>query len=727
MISSSRCRSDFPKNQIPNGASLLGVVLSSDKTNISVMSGNRMAHPLLLSLANIDADVRSKGSLHAHILLALLPVASFIHKTTRVCSLLSDRLVHESLDFVLKPLKVAAAVGIMMSDPIGNLRYCFTPLVAYTADTPEQCLLAGVSPKASPVSTATYKEFGDVDSHPPRTATKTLDEIERACAEANPSNFEEFLKVCRRLFLNGVHMPFWRNWALCDPSIFFPPEVLHMFHRLFWDHDLQWCIFVVGPEELDYRFSLIQTPVGYRSFAEGISKLKQVTGRDHRAVQRYIIGAIAGAVPAKFLAAVVALLDFRYLAQMPRFDDNTLRRVEAALRAFHTNKAAIITAGGRQGSRGPLDHWEVPKLELLQHVVRSIRASGAIMQWTADVTEHAHVTEIKHPTRSGNNQDYYAQIARHLDRSDRCFQFDIATRLASVEQGGSGEEDEDPEDEHEPDSEVLRVLHYYSPTATVINYFEIAKEVASGIIPNTLLPHRIFASPTTAFRLANKPSLWTTIDEASEAYGLANLRLAVTDYFRRVNQTMQATLATEGMQIWFKVRVQHPSYHNRQSLEPPQSLLASPPSPRLPNGQYDFAIISQTDQSDWPSNGLTGMFGCVNFLMYVYHLTGHNVVQVRLIFRLLRSDIFLAYVQRFNATIDNAAGMHVLKRAIQNNGTRVGEVPLRYIHSPAHVIPRFGKEANPRLTLHTAYELSNEFWLNKYWNKEFFYALSLST
>ena len=94
-----------------------------------------------------------------------------------------------------------------------------------------------------------------------------------------------------------------------------------------------------------------------------------MTGRDHRAVQRYIIGAITGAVPAKFLAAIVALLDFHYLAQMPRFNDNTLHRVKVALCTFHTNKAAIITAGSRQGSRGPLDHWEVPKLELLQHVV----------------------------------------------------------------------------------------------------------------------------------------------------------------------------------------------------------------------------------------------------------------------------------------------------------------------------------------------------------------------
>ena len=56
---------------------------------------------------------------------------------------------------------------------------------------------------------------------------------------------------------------------------------------------------------------------------------------------------------------------------------------------------------------------------------------------------------------------------------------------------------------------------------------------------------------------------------------------------------------------------------------------------------------------------------------------------------------------------------------------QVGEViPLHCLHSPAHVIPRFGKEANQRLTRHTAYELSNEFWLNKYWNKEIFYALS---
>ena len=125
------------------------------------MTGNWMAHPLLLSLANIDSDICSKGSLHTHLLLALLPVVSFIHLKTRVCSLLADCLIHESLDFVLNPLKVAAAVRIIHPDPVGNLWCCFTPFVAHITDTPEQTLLLETSPKASPVSTATCKQFSD--------------------------------------------------------------------------------------------------------------------------------------------------------------------------------------------------------------------------------------------------------------------------------------------------------------------------------------------------------------------------------------------------------------------------------------------------------------------------------------------------------------------------------------------------------------------------------------
>ncbi|KAI5986736.1 hypothetical protein EDC04DRAFT_2531515, partial [Pisolithus marmoratus] len=150
---------------LPPGATLLGVVLSSDKTNISVMSGNHMAHPLLISLADIDMHIHSQSSLHAYLLLALLPITKFTQKNTCIHSLLQDWLMHQALDIVLSPLKTAASVGIMMSDPSGNLCYCFMPLAAWITDTPEESLLAGTSMKASPVTTATAQEFGDAYRH----------------------------------------------------------------------------------------------------------------------------------------------------------------------------------------------------------------------------------------------------------------------------------------------------------------------------------------------------------------------------------------------------------------------------------------------------------------------------------------------------------------------------------------------------------------------------------
>ncbi|KAI5982646.1 hypothetical protein EDD15DRAFT_2180311, partial [Pisolithus albus] len=122
---------------------------------------NCMAHPLLISLTNINIHIHSKTSLHAYLLLALLPIAKFTHKVTCICGLLQEQLVHQALSVVLLPLKTAASMGIMMNDPRGNLCCCFMPLADWIADTPEESLLVGTSIKASPVTMATANEFGN--------------------------------------------------------------------------------------------------------------------------------------------------------------------------------------------------------------------------------------------------------------------------------------------------------------------------------------------------------------------------------------------------------------------------------------------------------------------------------------------------------------------------------------------------------------------------------------
>ncbi|KAI6107691.1 hypothetical protein EDD17DRAFT_1482275 [Pisolithus thermaeus] len=330
---------------LPLGATLLGVVLSDDKTNISVMSGNHMAHPLLISLTNINACLHSKSSMHAYILLTLLPIAKFTHRTTHVCSLLQDQLMHQALNIILSPLKTAASVGVMMSDLRGNLCYCFTLLAVWIADTPEEGLLAGTAMKVSPVTTATSKEFGDPFWHPPRTAATMLTAIRSTCSQCPPMDYQNFLKAMRQFWLNGIVEPCWNLWPLSDPSIFLTPEVLHHFHQMFWDHNVKWCIDVTGAAKLDFCFSIIQTSMGYQVFSNRISRLKQVTGRDHCAVQCYIIAAVAGSVPCKFLIAIHALLDFHYLAQVPSFTTQSLEKVASSLQEFHNHKEAIMSEG----------------------------------------------------------------------------------------------------------------------------------------------------------------------------------------------------------------------------------------------------------------------------------------------------------------------------------------------------------------------------------------------
>lgn len=398
------------------------------------MTGDRVAHPLLVSLANFIMDFRLKASFHAFLLLALIPVPKFIYKLKSLRGVLENRLIHECFDFVLNPLKIAARIGIMMSDPLGSLRRCHTPLASCIIDTPESTMLSGVAGKTSSVTMASYKQFGDSFRHEPRTASTTLAQIAAILEQYDPwDDFEEFVKAAKKIGLNGVHLLFWRDWYLSEPALFLTPEPLHHWHKFFWDHDAKWCIHAVGDDEIDFRFIILCPHTGFRHFKEGISKLKQVTGREHRDIQRYIVSVIAGAVPASFVIAIRSLMDFRYLSQAPRISDDVCSEIDSALKSFHDHKQSILNAHARLGKGNrPIENWYIPKLEFMQSVTANIRANGAPIQWSADRTENAHITEIKEPARASNNQNYETQICRYLDRLDKIRRFDLATSMSDA-------------------------------------------------------------------------------------------------------------------------------------------------------------------------------------------------------------------------------------------------------------------------------------------------------
>ncbi|KAG1906233.1 uncharacterized protein F5891DRAFT_1182460 [Suillus fuscotomentosus] len=546
------------QSALPRGATLLGTILSSDKTNISMMTGNRVAHPLLISLANIHMSTELKSSSNAFVLTALLPVPKFIYK------------------------KKSARKGVMLSDPVGHSRYCFTPFASYIVDTPEAMMLATVGGKTSPVTMAMYKQFRDSFRHEPCMKSTTLAQLRVIWTRADPGDIEAFFREAQKFRLNGVSEPFFEDWALSDPSHFFTPETLHHIHREFYDHNVKWLICAVGDAELDFRFSVMQPITGFRHFHGGILKLKQVTGRAQRDIQHSIIAVSADAAPSAMITAIRALMDFRYLVQSPWINNIDLERISAALEEFHANKNAILAGGFRHSQRGRvIDNWYIPKIELMQSIVPSIQNSGVIMQWTADTTEHAHITEIKDPARSSNNNNYNSQICRHLNRADKCHRFELATSLLDNMSGSKQQvddaaaddvdfnEDDNDNDDYDIPAELLETIECPGYSCPITNHFAIAKLLQHREVGTVPMPLRPFSVGCTSFHLAYAPSIRAiSIDDAALMFGLPDLRPAISDFLgcetargqdfvhtiggaRRAGPT--ASLPFEKLQVWFKL------------------------------------------------------------------------------------------------------------------------------------------------------------------------------
>jgi hypothetical protein len=532
-----------------------------------------------------------------------------------------------------------------MTDSLGRLRCFFTPIVAYIVDTPEAAVIAGVGGKTSHLTLASHKSFGDHFRHPTRLGSLTLAQLQHISEEIDPWDLVLYAKGARELYrLNGVHLPFWRDWSLPDgspvePSQFLTPEPLHHWHKQFWDHDAKWCIHAVGSEELDLRFSLLQPCVGFRHFKAGISSMKQVTGRDHRNVQRYIIPLIADTVPKEFTLCIRALADFRYLAQSLSIDDLTLAKISSTLDLFHQNKHAILDAGARVGKGNkPIKHFFIPKLELLHSVVISVRWSGVPIQWSADPTERAHIDVVKTPSENTNNGQYGPQICRHLDREERRRLFDLATAIHEAggdlesiiydstggDCGGGGEV---LDEEVNPDwvAELDTVATACGPSRKAVNLFAAADALAirsrSDGAMDVPWPLRTVSTSRAAFHFNRKPDVnQISIDSLAGEYDLPDLRPALLDYFSQHLQTpsvlhiggrrrtqANAQLAFENVVVWRSLRLQTRSVGNGQ-LSDPRRLTAEPPSDLWPHGRYDTALFvnESANPAKSPDVGLDG-------------------------------------------------------------------------------------------------------------------------
>ncbi|KAG1726463.1 hypothetical protein EDB19DRAFT_1914597 [Suillus lakei] len=293
-------------------------------------------------------------------------------------------------------------------------------------------------------------------------------------------------------------------------------------------------------------------------------------------------------------------------------DDKDFGRIAATLDEFHVNKQSIIAAGVHQGKGSKtINNWQIPKLELMQSIVTSIRNSGVIAQWSADVTEHTHITKVKDPAQSSNNNNYNPQICRYLDRTNKCNRFDLTTSLLDRcdNPGVVGEESAEEDDELDNDTnsfpaELLSSSQSPGQPHPITDYFSIAKYSKQRKLDQY---HSHFHA---------------TVDEIAIMFGLPDLRLAITNFLhckvtygnhihsiggpRRAAHG--AELPFDKVQVWFKIRLQETKFHNPHNIRRAQMLNCTPPSDPWTLGRYDLVIIQTSSGHSWPASSLSGTF-----------------------------------------------------------------------------------------------------------------------
>ncbi|KAJ7017639.1 hypothetical protein C8F04DRAFT_1214995 [Mycena alexandri] len=472
----------------------------------------------------------------------------------------------------------------------------------------------------------------------------------------HPYDLATYIKSAKALGLNGVHRPFWRDWPLAEPSLFLTPEILHHWLKMFYDHLCKWCIEAVGAAEIDFRFGVLRPHTGMRHFKEGISNTKQTTGREHRDIQRYIVTVIAG------------------------------------------RKRCIFR-----------------KLEFLQSVVPAIRANGVALQWSADVTEHAHITLVKDPASHSKQSAILRpkSVGTLIDAKGAAvstWQQQLRLQVLSLELNcetmpkamslhSSVDSTAELLDEIDP------VTRLSGTSRVLVNYFRDSALLRGGEISQ-----------------CTHSSQNMEVDSAAIKFGLPDLRPALAAYLYRqpgpqlVIGGRRPTLANHDLhfgklEIWNNVRIQNRSFHDASKILPPETVNAWPPDGVWKCGRADAVLVNIDSGYEWPRSGLQG----------------HAICQLRMIFRVVprRTRGFLAYVHRFDFQQNDASGMYLVKRARRADNSAMGDiVPLDRLRVPVELTPRFGKAADRRLSKETSLDLGDDFWLSKWFNKEFFFALS---
>ncbi|KAI0309305.1 hypothetical protein OF83DRAFT_1185856 [Amylostereum chailletii] len=396
-----------------HGATLCPIIGGSDKTTVSITTGQHDYYPFYLSNGLI-----TNGAWRAHregiSLVAFLSIPKTdkqYHNDSRF-RMFRRQLFHSSLHVILQPLRPGMMEPLVMLCADGHYRRIIFGLGPYIADYPEQVMLACIVQNWCPKCTARPSLLDGAGIC--RCAEHTDAVVDALGIKAA---WEEYGIV-------GDVKPFTADFPRADIHELLSPDLLHQIIKgTFKDHLVGWVNQYLVEEHGQSRASAIVADIdrwivaapsfpGLRRFPKGRG-FKQWTGDDSKALMKVYLPAIAGHVPSQMVRALSAFLEFCYLVRQSTIDEDTLVAIDTALTCFHVEHEIFRDVGVRP------DGFSLPRQHSMVHYVSHIKLFGAPNGLCSSITESKHIKAVKDPYRRTNHNEPLGQMLLINQRLDK--------------------------------------------------------------------------------------------------------------------------------------------------------------------------------------------------------------------------------------------------------------------------------------------------------------------
>ncbi|KAA1479592.1 hypothetical protein DENSPDRAFT_862058 [Dentipellis sp. KUC8613] len=390
------------------------IILGSDKTTVSVATGNVEYHPLYLSIGNVHNTVR-RAHRNAVIpigFLAIPKVDRQFKNDVKFCTF-KRQLYHSSIAAILRTLEPGMTTPVIRRCPDGHFRRVIYDLAAYIADYPEQVLLTGIVQNWCPKCMAPAMNL-DGPTAPLRTRAFTEELV----------NGVDGTKLWDDYGIDNDLVPFTADFPRADIHEMISPDLLHQAIKgTFKDHLVTWVVdYLVLThgetraneiiDDIDRRIASAPPFPGLCRFPHG-RRFKQWTGDDSKALMKVFLPAIVGYVPQDMVHAIADFLEVCYLARHADITEDTLKAMQMALSCFREHREIFCITEVRKTG------FSLPRQHALFHYPHHVREFGAPGGICSSITESRHITAVKKPWRRSNRFNALGQMLLTNQRLDK--------------------------------------------------------------------------------------------------------------------------------------------------------------------------------------------------------------------------------------------------------------------------------------------------------------------